>query len=103
MVFSVKWQDGVLVQEYRAKDDLIAFGDDREKLAHVAMKSDARVRGIELKTEEDMLNYLPKWLLSDQLHLGGNDGQSSQADLAELPAWYLAKKSKQHKEVSAFM
>lgn len=99
VVFAVKWQNGVLVQDYRRTDDLNAFENDGQKLAHVAMKSDARVRGIELNTPEEMMDYLPKWLLTDLLHLDGSGGRGSEADLEQLPSWYHLKKSKQHGEV----
>jgi hypothetical protein len=61
--------------------------------------SDARVRGTELRTTEDMLSYLPKWLSSDQLQLQGSNGQPVEPSLDDLPKWYLRKKTKQHNEV----
>lgn len=101
-MFAVKWQQGVLVQNYRGTDGA-AFGGDMDHLARVAMKSDALVRGTQLQTTEDMLSYLPKWLSTDLLQLQGGSNGQGEANLVDLPIWYDRKKAKQHNEVCSFL
>lgn len=69
------------------------------------MQADARVRGKELQSAEQMLEYLPQWLQIDLLQLQNNEGECQEYSLDHLPIWYLRKKKKQHVEVrnSAFM
>ena len=69
------------------------------------MQADARVRGKELQSAEQMLEYLPQWLQIDLLQLQNNEGECQESSLDHLPMWYLRKKKKQHVEVrnSAFL
>eukprot|EP00892_Ulva_mutabilis_P005399 jgi/Ulvmu1/3230/UM015_0271.1 len=79
-----------------------------EQMAVAAVQADARVRGKVLKTDEDVVEYLPEWLRQDGLDLDSTseeDEDGWQVHGAGLPLshervadCYKKKKAKQHAE-----
>jgi len=114
VVFVAKFIDNVMPLFFWGKKAIPGDSQDNggcEEMATAALQADARIRGRVLKTQEDVMDYLPEWLQQDGLDPVPNadiDGCKdfrqdcdfdSPAGKQRVSDCYKRKKAKQHDEV----